>query len=115
MGPVAPLDLPLIDKAQIRFVDEGRGLQDMASPFAAHETGRQAVQVFVDDRHEPVERITTTVAPRNKPLRDGVRVEIGGGHGCPCSVPWPAHYRTAELARSAIRQGAEVIGTSFRA
>ena len=85
MGPVTPLDLPLIDKAQIRFVDEGRGLQDMPSPFAAHETGREAVQVFVDDRHEPVERITTTVAPRNKPLRDGVRVEIGGCHGC----SWP--------------------------
>jgi hypothetical protein len=36
MRPVLPAHLSLVDQPQIRFVDQSRGLQDMAGPLLPH-------------------------------------------------------------------------------
>src|SRR5262249_24390959 len=42
--PILPLDVLLIDQAQIRFIDESRGLKSMAQSLPSHIAPRKVTQ-----------------------------------------------------------------------
>src|SRR5262249_9465371 len=48
MRAVLPLHIPAINQMQVRFVDQRRGLQRVASAFALHITLGQMMQLAID-------------------------------------------------------------------
>ena len=45
-----------IDQPEVRLVDQRRGLQGVACPFTLHVPMRQAAELVVDERHQPLQR-----------------------------------------------------------
>ena len=87
MRAVFPRDVADIDEAQIRLMDEGRGLQRVARPFIAHLAARQPPQLVMNDGDELLERGQISAAPgeqepRHRVIRSG-RFQLIGQRG-----PW---------------------------
>ena len=73
MGPVFPGRV-LLDEAEIRFVDEGCGLQGVVRTFLVQVAGREAAQFVVDERHQLRKSNRVAAAPTLQQLRDGAWV-----------------------------------------
>src|SRR5712691_8468949 len=56
----SPRALP--DQPDERFVHERRGLQGLAGPLAVDVAGRQAAELFVDERHQLGDRLLVAAA-----------------------------------------------------
>ena len=89
MRPIAPFDMPLIDQADVGFVDKGGWLQRMARRLATQLRGCDATEVVVDNRDQLVKRVSSAIADREEQLRDPSRIRgtmahisVGGGIGC---------------------------------
>ena len=54
VGAAFPLDGGLVEKAEVRFVDEGGGLERCAGRVAAHVRAGEAVEVVIDEGREGV-------------------------------------------------------------
>jgi hypothetical protein len=52
VSPVLPLNTADVDQPEVHLVDQRRGLQHVALPFARHVTLRDPAQLPVDERHE---------------------------------------------------------------
>ena len=81
MGPVLPVDVALADQLEIGLTDEGGGLQRADAPFARHVTGRDQVQLLVDERHQAFERVRAPAAPLLQQPRDVRAGFSGAAHG----------------------------------
>ena len=76
VGTVAPVDVPLIDQAQERFMDQRRALQRVIGALPAQMRARQTAQFAIDKGHQFVERALVAVAPVDQQrgqLRGGFR------------------------------------------
>jgi hypothetical protein len=75
VGPVAPVDLPLIDQSEVGFVYESGWLQRMAGYLASQRRACDPSQMVVDDRDELVKGVSFAIADREEKVRDfgGVR------------------------------------------
>jgi hypothetical protein len=67
---IGPVDVPLIDQANVGFVDEGGGLECVTSSLPAHVAAREAMQFFIDQRVQLVECRLIPVAPLSEQLGD---------------------------------------------
>jgi hypothetical protein len=65
---------------QVRLVDERRRLERVARPLAAHLPARDAAQLGVDERGQPVERRGVAPAPVREQLRDLLRRNFSHAH-----------------------------------
>ena len=63
-----PLHLLQVDEAQVRLVDERRGLQRVVRALVCHVPPRQPLQLVVDQRHQLLERLGLAAAPRKEEL-----------------------------------------------
>lgn len=80
VGPVAPVDLPLLDQSEVGFVYEGGWLQRMAGYLAPQLRACDTSQMVVDDRDELVKRVSFAIADREEKVRDFGRVRFAIGH-----------------------------------
>jgi hypothetical protein len=83
MGSVAPLEMPLIDEADVGLVHESGWLQRMAGGFAPHLSGGHAPEIIVDEWDELVERVLPAIAYRKEQLRNPADVRRVIGHRVP--------------------------------
>jgi hypothetical protein len=60
--PVAPLDLTLVDQADIDLVDERGWLQRMSSGFSSHLRRSHTPEVAVYERDQLIERVPSPIA-----------------------------------------------------
>jgi hypothetical protein len=74
VGPVAPVELPLIDQSEVGFVYEGGWLQRMPGYLAPQLRACDTSQMVVDDRDEPVNRISPPIAYREEQVRNSGRI-----------------------------------------
>jgi hypothetical protein len=63
MRPVLKVFLFLFDHPQVRFMDEGRGLQGVPGVLLAHIAPGHLPQFLVNEWHQLVERCTITIIP----------------------------------------------------
>ena len=70
MGPIPPIDMALIDEAQIRFVDERRRLQSMAHPLMTKLAPRDPAQLGIHQRQQLIESTVIPAAPIIEQRRD---------------------------------------------
>jgi len=63
MPTILPVDLALAEQLHVGFVDDHRGLEAIVAPFAREMARGQRVQLVIDQRDEPVERVLTAVLP----------------------------------------------------
>jgi hypothetical protein len=57
MRAILPVDAPLIDQLQIRFVDKRRRLQHPITALTRQATAGNEAQFVVHERHESIERV----------------------------------------------------------
>jgi hypothetical protein len=76
MSPTPPIDLPLIDKSQICFVDERRRLQGVPRPLATKLAPGDTAQLGIHERQQLIESAVVPATPIVEQRRD-VR---GRGH-----------------------------------
>jgi hypothetical protein len=62
--PAFPAHLRLVHELQVSFVHQRRRLQRVVRPFASEVAAREAPQLGVNDRHEPLGRGLVAIAPR---------------------------------------------------
>ena len=62
------MDVSLIHKPDIRFVDQGGGLESVTLPLAAHVAAGETVQFVVDKGIQLVERGLIAIAPVGEQL-----------------------------------------------
>jgi len=67
-----PAHPPHVHQPQIDLVDQGGGLQGVASPFIRHITVRRPVQFLVHQRGQPLQCLPVPVAPGPEQLRDAL-------------------------------------------
>jgi hypothetical protein len=56
-------DAATLHEAQIRLIEERRGLERMTRRFAPHMPPRQLTQIPIDQRHQPLERRVVALPP----------------------------------------------------
>jgi hypothetical protein len=61
-----------VEQTDVGLVDERRGLQTVAHPFAGHTAARNPMQLRVDDGDQTLQRLVVAVAPRFEQPRDVV-------------------------------------------
>jgi hypothetical protein len=61
-----------VEQTDVGLVDERRGLQTVAHPFASHTAARNPMQLRVDDGDQTLQRLVVAVAPRFEQPRDVV-------------------------------------------
>ena len=108
MGPVAPVDMPLIDQSEVGFVDEGGWLQRMAGYLAPQLRACDTSQMVVDNRDELVKRVSFAIADREEKVRDSGRVRFAIRH------PGRRENR-ARLGSGSRGNGRDATGASNRA
>jgi hypothetical protein len=69
---VLPTDVLHVEQTNVGLIDERRGLQTVAYPFARHEVARNPVQLRVNDRDQTLQRFVVAVAPCFEQPRDVV-------------------------------------------
>ena len=52
-----------VDEAQVGFVNQGGGLEEVVVALAAHVTAREPVQLGLDERGQAFERLLVAVTP----------------------------------------------------
>ena len=111
VGPVAPVDLPLIDQSEVGFVNERGWLQRMAGFLAPQLRACDTAQVVVDNRDELVKGISFAIADREEKVRDFGRIRFAIRH--PGSVrighAWGAAQGEPNETRRAPAAAQEVI------
>ena len=111
MGPVAPVDLPLIDQSEVGFVYKSGWLQRMAGYLAPQLRACDTSQMVVDDRDELVKGVSFPIADREEKVRDFGRVRLAIRH--PGSVRighgWAAAQGEPDETRLAPPAAQEVI------
>jgi hypothetical protein len=70
VGAVLPIDLALVYQPQKRLVDQRRRLQRVTGTLAAQIAARQAAQLLIDDRRQPVVRGLIAPIPGHQQLGD---------------------------------------------
>ena len=70
MSPILPPGVTLVDKTEIRLVNQGRGLECVPGGLAAHEVRGQLVQLVVDEWEQLVEHALITLSVRSEKLSD---------------------------------------------
>lgn len=88
MGPVTPVDLPLIDQSEVGFVYKSGWLQRMAGYLAPQLRACDTSRLVVDDWDELVKRVSSAIADRKEKVSAGA-----GGHilrGSRRRYSWPA-------------------------
>src|SRR6185312_11245241 len=86
VGPALPDRLRIIDQAQIGFVENGGGLQGVASTFPAHVMVREPVQFGLHEREQLLKRSLVSAAPLAEQLSDLLSRGRGRRH-TGCSTP----------------------------
>src|SRR5271157_88468 len=66
MGAILPLHALIIHQAHVGLIHQGRRLEAMAGALAFHVAPRQAAQLVIDDRRQPVERASVSVTPSSE-------------------------------------------------
>jgi len=69
---VLPAHVLDVEQTDGGLVDERRGLQTVADPFAGHTAARTPMQFRVNDGNQTVQRLIVAVAPGFEQLRDVV-------------------------------------------
>jgi hypothetical protein len=80
--PAAVEVLPA-EKAEVSFVDQGRGLQRLAGPFLRHPLGRQLPEIVVDQRQK---RLCRGRIALPEPLQDLRHVSHAGNGTAPLTT-----------------------------
>jgi hypothetical protein len=80
VGPVAPVDLPLIDQSEVGFVYESGWVQRMTGRLAPQLCACDTSQMVVDDRDELVKGVSSAIGYREEKIRDSGRVRRAIGH-----------------------------------
>ena len=70
MRAIPPIDPPLIDQSQIRFVDERRRLQGVPHPLASKLARGDAAQLGIHERQQLVEGTVVPATPIVEQRRD---------------------------------------------
>ncbi len=73
MAAVPPFDVSCITKAEIGLVNQSSSLKDVICTLALHIAVRLPAQVFVDQRHKPLQGRGFTFMPGQQELRDLMR------------------------------------------
>ena len=73
LRPVPPVDAPLVDEPEIRFVDERGRLERMVSALRSHVPGREAAQLRIDQRQHFAMGCLVAVAPLDEQVRNPCR------------------------------------------
>src|SRR5262249_3691966 len=63
---VDPLHARLIDKLQVRFVNQARRAERVTAALVPELPGRVPAKLVVEQRHESVERVAIAAAPREE-------------------------------------------------
>jgi hypothetical protein len=80
VGPVAPVELPLIDQSQVGFVHQGGWLQRLAGYLMPQLCASDTSQMVVDNRDEPVQGVSFAIADGEQKVRDFGRVRFAIRH-----------------------------------
>jgi hypothetical protein len=76
MRPALPVHVGDVDQAQVRLVNERRGLEGMVRALVAHVAMRDALQFGVDERDQLLERGSIAASPgRQEPGHVGRRTQ----------------------------------------
>jgi hypothetical protein len=67
LGAILPVDLVLIDEPEINLVHQRGRLEGVIGAFPAEEADGLAVQLFVDQRKQRLERVSIARGPGNQP------------------------------------------------
>jgi hypothetical protein len=70
LGAIVPVGITLIDKAEVRLVNQRRGLKSMTVSLAAHRMSRDTAQLIVHERDELVGRSRVALTPRREQRGD---------------------------------------------
>jgi hypothetical protein len=70
MGAVVPRDVLRVDQAEIRLVDEDRGLEAVARSLSGHAPFGDLVEFPMDERYQSLESRLVALAPFEKEPRD---------------------------------------------
>ena len=81
VGAILPLHARVVDQAQVRFVDEGRGLEAVPGALAPHVAAGEAVELGVHDGGQLGEGALVPFGPRAQQRTDVVRERVAHLHG----------------------------------
>ena len=70
VAAVLPVHVALAEQLHVGFVDHGRGLEAIGSPFAGQLPRGEQPQFLINDRNEPIECIAVAALPVLQQPRD---------------------------------------------